>query len=161
MKGMLLIKIQVYPWNSREKKSQTRVKNTQTRTDLKWNSPTRPENILESVPQPRPVSVRSGPVQGNSEFWVAPQVFQSRDMLVYFGNTYIPDTPPQGFFSKFLMGGNSKFSVPVGPQRGRSQMGGYLRKKSDWSQKCPLNAKLGHFFAILSMKYSFLKYFWA
>ena len=30
----------------------------------------------------------------------------------------------QGFFSKFLMGGDSKFSVPIGPRRGRSQMGG-------------------------------------
>ena len=37
----------------------------------------------------------------------------------------------QGFFSKFLMGGDSKFSVPVGPRRGRSRMGGDLRKKSD------------------------------
>ena len=30
----------------------------------------------------------------------------------------------QVFFSKFLMGGDSKFSVPVGPRRGRSRMGG-------------------------------------
>ena len=52
----------------------------------------------------------------------------------------------QGFFSKFLMGGDSKFSVPVGPRWGRSRMGGGdLRKKSDWSQNCPLNAKLAHF----------------
>ena len=51
----------------------------------------------------------------------------------------------QGFFSKFLMG-DSKFSVPVGPQRGRSWMGGgTYEKKSDWSQTCPPNAKLGHF----------------
>ena len=51
-----------------------------------------------------------------------------------------------GFFSKFLTGGgDSKFSVPVGPRRGRSRMGGDLRKKSDWNQNCPLNAKLGHF----------------
>ena len=34
----------------------------------------------------------------------------------------------QGFFSKFLMGGDSKFFVPVGPQRGRSQMGGTCEK---------------------------------
>ena len=33
----------------------------------------------------------------------------------------------QGFFSKFLMGGLKLF----GPRRGRSQMGGDLRKKSD------------------------------
>ena len=44
------------------------------------------------------------------------------------------------------MGGDSKFSVPVGPRRGRSRMGGGdLQKKSDWSQNCPLNAKLSHF----------------
>ena len=43
------------------------------------------------------------------------------------------------FFSKFLMGGgDSKFLVPIGD-------GWDLRKKSDWSQNCPLNAKLGHF----------------
>ena len=35
------------------------------------------------------------------------------------------------FFSKFLMG-DSKFSVPVGPRQGRSQMGGgTCKKKSD------------------------------
>ena len=56
------------------------------------------------------------------------------------------------------MGGDSKFSVPVGPRRGQSRMGENLRKKSDWSQNCLLNAKLGHFY--LSMKYSFLRYFW-
>ena len=38
----------------------------------------------------------------------------------------------QGFFSKFLMGGDSKFLVPVGP-RTKSD-GGDLRKKSDWSR---------------------------
>ena len=37
--------------------------------------------------------------------------------------------------------------------------GGGTCKKSDWSQNCPPNAKLGNFFAILSMKYSFLRYF--
>ena len=41
--------------------------------------------------------------------------------------------------------GDSKFSVPVGPGWGRSRMGGNLQKKSDWSQNCPLNAKLGLF----------------
>ena len=45
----------------------------------------------------------------------------------------------QGFFSKFLMGGTQNFWSPHGGG------GGNLRKKSDWSQKCPLNAKLGHF----------------
>ena len=41
-------------------------------------------------------------------------------------------------------GGDSKFLVPVSPQWGWSRMGGTW-KKSDWSQNCPLNAKLGHF----------------
>ena len=50
-----------------------------------------------------------------------------------------------GFYlSKFLMG-DSKFSVPVGARCGWSWMWGDLRKKSDWSQNCPLNAKLSHF----------------
>ena len=47
------------------------------------------------------------------------------------------------FFSKFLMGGDSKFSVPDGDEVGWG--GGDLRKKSDWSQNCPPYAKLGHF----------------
>ena len=32
------------------------------------------------------------------------------------------------FSSKFLMGGDSKFLVPVGPRWGRSQMGGTCEK---------------------------------
>ena len=47
-------------------------------------------------------------------------------------------TYSQGFFSKFLMGGDSKFSVPVGPRRGQSQMGGGLAKKN------PTEAKNAH-----------------
>ena len=41
--------------------------------------------------------------------------------------------------------GDSKFLVPVGPRWGRTRMGGLNEKKSDWSQNCPPNAKLGHF----------------
>ena len=44
----------------------------------------------------------------------------------------------QGFFSKFLMGGDSKFSVPVGPRRGRSRMGGGACEKN------PTEAKTAH-----------------
>ena len=54
---------------------------------------------------------------------------------------------PGFFFLNFWWGGLKIFS-PRGPRRGRSRMGrGDLRKKSDWSQNCPLNAKLhvGHF----------------
>ena len=50
-------------------------------------------------------------------------------------------------------------SVPDGDKVDRGV--GELQKKSEWSQNCPPNAKLGHVFAILSMKYSFLRYFWA
>ena len=47
------------------------------------------------------------------------------------------------FSLNFWWGGGLKI---FGPQRGQSRMGGGdLRKKSDWSQNCPLNAKLGHF----------------
>ena len=68
----------------------------------------------------------------------------------------------QGFFSKFLMGGGLKIFGPHrSPTGTKSDGGGDLRKKSDWSLNCPLSAKLGNFFAILSMKYSFLRYFWA
>ena len=43
------------------------------------------------------------------------------------------------FFSKFLMGGgDSKFSVPVGPRRGRSRMGGGTCEKN------PTEAKTAH-----------------
>ena len=48
----------------------------------------------------------------------------------------------QGFFYKFLMGGGLKIS---GPHRDKVRWGGNLQKKSDSSQNCPLNAKLGHF----------------
>ena len=76
-----------------------------------------------------------------------------------WSQNYWSDTTMIRVFSlNFWWGGDSKFLVPVGPRRGRSQMGGgNLQKKSDWSQKCPLRP----FFAILSMKYSFLRYFWA
>ena len=43
----------------------------------------------------------------------------------------------QGFFSKFLMG-DSKFSVPIGPRRGRSRMGGGTCEKN------PTEAKTAH-----------------
>ena len=44
----------------------------------------------------------------------------------------------QGFFSKFLMGGDSKFLVPVGPRREQSQMGGGTCEKN------PTEAKNAH-----------------
>ena len=44
----------------------------------------------------------------------------------------------QGFFSKFLMGGDSKFLVPIGPRRGRSRMGGGTCEKN------PTEAKTAH-----------------
>ena len=54
-------------------------------------------------------------------------------------------------FSLNFWWGDSKFSVPIGPWQGRSRMGGGdLQKKSDWSQNCPINAKLGHFIAFYS-----------
>ena len=44
----------------------------------------------------------------------------------------------KGFFSKFLVGGDSIFFVPFGPRRGRSQMGGGdLPKIIRWSQNIP------------------------
>ena len=43
------------------------------------------------------------------------------------------------FFSKFLMGEASKFSVPVGPRRGRSRMGG-----GGTCEKNPTEAKTAH-----------------
>ena len=53
-------------------------------------------------------------------------------------------------FSRNFWWGGGGIKI-VGPQRGRSQMGGGdLRKKSDWSQNCPLNAKLGHFLLLLA-----------
>ena len=61
-------------------------------------------------------------------------------------------------FSLNFWWGDSKFSVPVGDKVGWG--GGELAQKSDWSQNCPPNA-IRPFFAILSMKYSFLGYFWA
>ena len=50
-----------------------------------------------------------------------------------------PDCSPpgQGFFSKFVMGGDSKFSVPIGPRWGRSRMGGTCEKN-------PTEAKTAH-----------------
>ena len=62
-------------------------------------------------------------------------------------------------FSLDFWWGDSKFSVPVGPRRGRSRMGGGLMKKIRLKPKLPTYCKIRPFFAILSMKYSFLRYF--
>ena len=62
--------------------------------------------------------------------------------LVYHKNFWSlikTSTYVQGFFSKFLMGGDSKFSVPVGPRRGRSRMGG-----GGTCEKNPTEAKTAH-----------------
>ena len=49
-------------------------------------------------------------------------------------------------FSLNFWWGDSKLLVPVSPWWGQSRMGGgTCKKKSDWSQNCPPNAKLGHF----------------
>ena len=58
-----------------------------------------------------------------------------------------PGGNQQGFFSKFLMGrgGGLKIFGPRGPTETKSDGGGNLRKKSDWSQNCPTYAKLGNF----------------
>ena len=49
-------------------------------------------------------------------------------------------------FSLNFWWGDSKFLAPVEDRRGRSLMGGgNLWKKSNWSQNCPPNAKLGLF----------------
>ena len=50
-------------------------------------------------------------------------------------------------FSLNFWWGDSKFLVPVGrsPTGTKSDGGGNLQKKSDWSQNCPPNAELGHF----------------
>ena len=51
-----------------------------------------------------------------------------------------------GFFSKFLMGGGLEIFGPrQSPTGTKSDGGGTCEKKSDWSQNCPPNAKLGHF----------------
>ena len=64
----------------------------------------------------------------------------------------------RGFSLNFWWGGNSNFRSPLVPNGDKVGWGGGLVKKSDWSQNCPFNAK---FCYILSMKYSFLRYFWA
>ena len=56
------------------------------RPEIKFPDPTRSENIFKNVPRPRiggSVSVRSGPVRGNSGFRVAPQVFSTFNIPVY------------------------------------------------------------------------------
>ena len=59
-----------------------------------------------------------------------------------------PPPPPQVFSLNFWWGGLKIF----GPRGDEIAGGGRdLRKKSDWSQNCPLNAKLGHFL-LLSLK---------
>ena len=62
-----------------------------------------------------------------------------------------------GFFSKFLMGGGElkTFGPRRSPKGTKSDGGGNLRKKSDWSQNCLLNAKLGHFLLFLAWNTAF------
>ena len=64
MKGMFLIKIQLYPRNP-GKNVPYPGKNIpdRDRPEIKFPDPTRPENILENVPRPRTGfgPVRSGP----------------------------------------------------------------------------------------------------
>ena len=55
--------------------------------------------------------------------------------------------------------GTQDFSSPPGT-RGQSRMGG-LAKKIWLKPKLPTKCKIRPFFAILSMKYNFLRYFWA
>ena len=62
-------------------------------------------------------------------------------------------------FSLNFWWGDLKIFGPRRSPMGRKSDGGDLQKKSDWSHNCPLNAKLGNFLPILSMKYSFLRYF--
>ena len=66
---------------------------------------------------------------------------------------------PRVFSLNFWWGGLKIFGPHRSPMGTKSDGGGDWWKKSDWSQNFPLNAKLGHF--LLSMKYSFLRYFWA
>ena len=74
---MFLIKVQVYPRNSGKDISYPDKK-------IPRPGPTRnkiprpdPKIFLKMFPDPGPVSVRSGPVRGNSGFRVAPQVFST------------------------------------------------------------------------------------
>ena len=76
------------------------------------------------------------------EFWEKYQLFVHKTDRSLWRNL-----EAQGFFSKFLMGGLKIFGPRQGPTATKSA-GGELAKKSNWSQNCPLNAKLGHFFAI-------------
>ena len=55
--------------------------------------------------------------------------------------TKIPDLT-RVFSLNFWWGGTQNFRSPLGT---KSDGGGYLQKKSDWSQNCPPNANLGHF----------------
>ena len=74
-------------------------------------------------------------VRGGTQIWVGQEcaAWASKPLPIY-----------RVFSLIFWWWGDSKFSVPVGPRRGLSRMGG-LAKKSDWSQNCPLNAKLDQF----------------
>ena len=53
------------------------------RPEIKFPDPTRPDPkiFFKMFPDPGPVSVRSGPVRGNSGFRVAPQVFSSNRVI--------------------------------------------------------------------------------
>ena len=67
----------------------------------------------------------------------------------------IPSASNRFFFSTFLMGETKIF----GDRQGRSRMGGGgTCKKIRLKPKLPTQCKIRPFFAILSMKYSFLRY---
>ena len=78
MTDMFLIKVQVYPRNSEKNISYPDKKYPDPdRPEIKFPDPTRPENILKNVTRPWTGLVRSGLIQGNLGFRVAPQVFTS------------------------------------------------------------------------------------
>ena len=59
---------------------------------------------------------------------------------------FVTSVSHPGFFLKIFDGGGLKIFGPRrSPTGTKSDGGGDLWKKSDWSQKCLLNAKLGHF----------------
>ena len=53
--------------------------------------------------------------------------------------------PGRVFSLNFWWGGTQNFPSPSVPDGDEVGWGGDLWKKSNWSQNCPLNAKLGHF----------------